>query len=65
MNRGRRPNTKQRQGTANQNEPGRRKHPHLNRRGAILITMVNITHLPTDRDGMRRGGNGIIRERFP
>ena len=27
-----------------QNEPGRRKHPHLNRRGTILITMVNITH---------------------
>ena len=48
-----------------QNEPGRRKHPHLNRRGTILITIVNITHLPTGRDGMRRRGNEIIKERFP
>jgi hypothetical protein len=27
--------------------------------------MINIIHIPTGRDGMRRGGNEIIRERFP
>ena len=45
MNRGRRPN--QGRGTANQNEPGRGKHPHLSRRGTIQITMINIIHIPT------------------
>ena len=49
---------------ANQHEPGRGKHPHLSRRGAIQITMINIIHTPTGRDGMRRGGNEIIRERY-
>ena len=65
MNGGRRPN--QGRGTANQNEPGRGKHRHLSRRGTIQITMsmINIIHIPTGRDGMRRGGNEIIRERFP
>ena len=60
MNGGRRPN--QGRGTANQNEPGRGKHPHLSRRGTIQITMINIIHIPTGRDGMRRGGTEIIRE---
>ena len=63
MNGGRRPN--QGRGTADQNEPGHGKHPHLSRRGTIQITMINIIHIPTGRDGMRRGGNEIIRERFP
>ena len=27
--------------------------------------MINIIHIPTGRGGMRRGGNEIIRERFP
>ena len=63
MNGGRRPN--QGRGTANQHEQGRGKHPRLSRRGTIQITMINIIHIPTDRDGMRRGGNEIIRERFP
>jgi len=63
MNGGRRPN--QGRGTANQNKLGRGKHPHLSRRGTIQITMINIIHIPTGRCGMRRGGNEIIRERFP
>ncbi len=54
MNGGRRPN--QGRGTANQNEPGRGKHPHSSRRGTIQITMINIIHIPIGRDGMRRGG---------
>ena len=63
MNGGRRPN--QGRGTANQNEPGRGKHPHSSRRGTIQITMINIIHIPTGRDGLRRGGDEIIREIFP
>ena len=43
MNGGKRPN--QGRGTANQNEPGRGKHPHLSRRGTIQITMINIIHI--------------------
>ena len=45
MHGGRRPN--QGRGTANQNEPGRGKHPHLSRRGTIQITMIKIIHFPT------------------
>ena len=64
MNGGRRPN--QGRGTADQNEPGRGKHPHLSRRGtSTQIIMINIIYILTVRDGMRRGGNEIIRERFP
>ena len=47
---------------------GTGKHPqqHLSiRRGTIQITMINIIHIPTGRDGMRRGGNEIIREMIP
>ena len=58
MNGGRRPN--QGRGAAKQHEPGRGKRPHLSRRGTIQITMINIIHIPTGRDGMRRGGNEII-----
>jgi len=47
MNGGRRPN--QGRGTANQNKPGRGKHPHLSRRGTIQIIMINIIHIPTGR----------------
>ena len=52
MNGGRRPN--QGRGTANQNEPGRGKHPHLSRRGVTIqiTSMINIIHIPTARDGM-------------
>ena len=60
MNGGRRPN--QGRGTANKHEQGRGKHPHLSRRGTIQITMINIIHIPTGREGMRRGGNEIIRD---
>ena len=57
MNRGRRPN--QGRGTANQNEPGRGKHPHhLSRRGTIQITMINIIHIPSGRDGIRNKAGG-------
>ena len=64
MNGGRRPN--QGRGTADQNEPGRGKHPDLSRRGtSTQIIMINIIYILTVRDGMRRGGNEIIRERFP
>ena len=63
MNGGRRPN--QGQGTANQRKQGHGKHPHLSRRGTIQITMINIIDIPTGRDGMRRGGNEIIREMIP
>jgi len=58
MNGGRRPN--QGRGAAKQHEPGRGKRPHLSRRGTIQITMINIIHIPTGLDGMRRGGNEII-----
>ena len=56
MNGVRRPN--QGQGTANQHNRGG-KHPHLSRRGTIQITMINIIHVPTGRDGMRRGGDAL------
>ena len=65
MNGGRRPTRDEGRGTANQNKQRRGKHPHLSRRGTIQITMNNIIHIPTGRGGLRRGGNEIIRERFP
>ena len=38
------------------------KRPHSSRRGTIQISMINSIHIPTGRDGMRRGGNEIIGE---
>ena len=65
MNGGRRPTRDKGRQTRNQNKPRRGKHPHLSRRGTIQITMNNIIHISTGRNGLRRRGNEIIMERFP
>ena len=61
MNGGRRPTTRD----ANQHNRGAGSTLTLSRRGTNQLTMNNIIHIPRGRGGLRRGGNEIIRERFP
>ena len=48
---------------ANHRDKGRQ--PHLSTRGTIQISMIYIIQIPSTRDGMRKGGNEIIREMIP
>ena len=63
-NGGRKPNQGQGTGKINKHRD-KGGHPHLSRRGTIQISMIYIIQIPSTRDGMRKGGNEIIREMIP
>ena len=62
MNGGRKPTSGR---DTNQTNRGARSTLTLSRRGPNQLIMCNIFHIPRGQGGMRKGGNEIIRERFP